>query len=31
VGRIDDIAIPVDPDIMKTVTDTYEAVDRDPI
>jgi branched-subunit amino acid aminotransferase/4-amino-4-deoxychorismate lyase len=31
VGRIDDIAIPVDPGIMKTVTDTYESVDWDPI
>jgi branched-subunit amino acid aminotransferase/4-amino-4-deoxychorismate lyase len=31
VGRIDDTAIPVDPDLVKTVTGVYESVDWDPI
>jgi prepilin-type processing-associated H-X9-DG protein len=31
VGRIDDLAIPVDADLMKTITDAYESVPLDPI
>jgi branched-subunit amino acid aminotransferase/4-amino-4-deoxychorismate lyase len=31
VGRIDDTAIPVDPDLTKTVLDVYESVAWDPI
>ncbi len=31
VSRIDDAAIPVDPDLVKAVTDSYESVPWDPI
>jgi branched-subunit amino acid aminotransferase/4-amino-4-deoxychorismate lyase len=31
VGRIDDVALPINPDLMKTVTDIYESVPWDSI